>query len=86
MISGFCHIWVKTAVLWTVMQRVVVMSVRNYHYTLHYGPGEHRSQNFFSVPSFNDIGVWDRISGFGNIEECSCCGVLMNITVSIFTQ
>jgi hypothetical protein len=38
------------------------------------------------MPSIDSIGVWDRISGFGSIEECSFPGVLMNVTVSIFSQ
>lgn len=39
-----------------------------------------------STPLIDVVGVLDRISGFGNIEEMSFPGVLMNGTVSIFSQ
>jgi len=79
----------KTALLWTVMQRVVVELVRNCHYMLLYGPEEQFLEFFFylsSVPLIDGVGVLDRITGFGSIEECSFPGVLMNVTVSIFSH
>jgi hypothetical protein len=78
----------KTALLWTVMQCVVVESVRNYHNMLLYGPEDHSFWNLFlsSVPLIDSVDVLDRISGFSSIEECSFPGVLMNGTVSIFSH
>ena len=74
----------KTALLWTVKQRVVVELVRDCHYMLLYGPEEQFLESFFfSVPLIDGVGVLDRITGFGSIEECSFPGVLMNVTVSI---
>jgi len=41
---------------------------------------------FSSIPLIGSVRVLDRITGFSSIEECSFPGVLMNVTVSIFSH
>jgi len=41
---------------------------------------------YLSIPSIDVVDVLDRISGFRSIEECIFSGVLMNVTVSIFSR
>ena len=55
---------------------------------LHAALWPRRAQFFFylSIPSIDVVDVLDRISGFRSIEECIFSGVLMNVTVSIFSR
>lgn len=38
------------------------------------------------IPLVDGVGVLDRITGFGSIEDCSFPSVLMNVTFPIFSH